>query len=365
MINTPAAMDRCQRQQDNQGSINHRTWGDDLTKKQKHIIRIMFQNINGFGCSKEDETKTKGFYDLMKSSEVDIYAMAETNVDWRRVSKKYTIWDQTKEWFETVSTSASYNQHDRYKKPYQPGGTAVVTQGDMALRVMNNEQDINKMGRWSSVLYRGKDNIRLRVVSVYFATKPQEFGDRKAYIQQQNALLKLKIPGDPITNFWNDFWRALDKWIDDGEQLVICGDWNRDVRDEAFVEEFVSRNLHPAVTGKHDASKAPETYNGGRLPIDEIFISSTLSLKHAGYLEHGSSNGDHRPLWVDIHKQSALGDKFPDLPCFQARRLKCSDPRIVKKYSKILNEFYLRHNMYAKCIQLYEDFSVPLTQEQM
>ena len=365
MTNTPAVMDRCQRQQVNEENNNHRTWGDELSKKDKQVIRVMFQNINGFGYTKEDETKTKGFYDLMKSSEADIYSMAETNVDWRRVSKRFTIWEQTKEWFETVSTTASYNQHDRYKKPYQPGGTAVVTQGDMAIQIMNTAQDPNKLGRWSSALYRGKDNIQLRVVSVYCVTKPQEYGERKAFIQQQNALLKLKIQGDPITNFWNDFWEDVDKWLDDGEQLVLCGDWNRDVREEAFVEEFLSRNLCPAITGKHASSEAPETYNGGSLPIDEIFVSSTLAVTNAGYLEHGSSNGDHRPIWIDINKQSALGDKFPDLPCFQARRLKCSDPRTVKRYSKVLNDFYLRHDMYGKCVELFENFSVPLTLNQM
>ena len=92
MSQLSAAMNRRQRQQD-QSQSNRRTWGDPLHKKNKNNIRIIFQNLNGFGYKKEDEPKTRGFYDLMAESTADIYAMAETNVDWRKVPKKKNIWD--------------------------------------------------------------------------------------------------------------------------------------------------------------------------------------------------------------------------------------------------------------------------------
>ena len=58
---------------------------------------------------------------------------------------------------------------------------------------------------------------------------------------------------------------------------------------------------------QHDRTQARETYNGGKDPIDEIFVSITLDVKKAGYLEHGSSQGDHRPIWIDLDKHLALG----------------------------------------------------------
>ena len=363
MSSLPAAMERCQRQQSG-NNTNHRTWGDDLGKNSKNTIRVLFQNINGFGWKKEDESKTRGYFDLMAATDADIYAMAETNVDWRRLPKRLTIWEQTKSWFENVTTVASHNQHDKHDTPYQPGGTAVVTKGDMALRVMDRSFDINRMGRWCSVLYRGKDNIRLRVVSVYYARKPNEFGPRKAYFQQKNAMLKLQQTGDPCERFWVDFWSQVDEWLSNGDQLIIGGDWNQDVQDEIFLQEFENRNLYPSTVGRHDSETAPATFNGGRDPIDEIFVSTSLHIKASGFLEHGASEGDHRPVWVDISKESALGDNFPDLPLYQARRLKCSDPRVVKKYLKNLNEFYERKGVYAKCIELFNNFSKPLSREQ-
>ena len=160
MSSEAAAMNRCQRQQETE-TENHRIWGDVLEKKSKHSIRVLFQNVNGFGWKKEDETRTKSLYDLMSNTNADMFAMAETNVDWRKCPKKFTIWDKTKEWFENTSTVASNNQNDRHKTPYQPGGTAIVSQGDMALRQMGRDFDTHRLGRWCSTLYRGKDNIKL------------------------------------------------------------------------------------------------------------------------------------------------------------------------------------------------------------
>ena len=88
------------------------TWGDPLINKKKEDIRIIFQNLNGFGNTKEDEYRTQSFYDLMHQTEADIYSMAETNTDWRKVPKQSTIWEITKEWFEKEAVTASTNQHD-------------------------------------------------------------------------------------------------------------------------------------------------------------------------------------------------------------------------------------------------------------
>ena len=33
--------------------------------------------------------------------------------------------------------------------------------------------------------------------------------------------------------------------------------------------------------------RAPETYNGGSYPIDEIFVTKGLNISSCGYLEHG------------------------------------------------------------------------------
>ena len=145
----------------------------------------------------------------------------------------------------------------------------------MALRWMKTDNDPTNMGRWVSQLYRGKRNLKLRVVSIYFAAAQKEHGRKKIYLQNKLALLKLNCKDSVYEAFWNDFWLQVDKWREDGEQLVICGDWNMDVRKRTFLQDFLHQNLVPANISRH-GTDGPGTYSRGTLPIDEIFILQKL-----------------------------------------------------------------------------------------
>ena len=121
----------------------------------------------------------------------------------------------------------------------------------------------------------------------------------------------------------------------------------------AIVKAFEARNLIPVVTGGRHSGKHPETYNDGSYPIDECFASSSLTIKKRGFLRHGDNGSDHRAVWLDIEKQSALGVLPPDIQGYQARKLKTSDPRIVSKYNFILEEEFCCHNVYNRALAIY------------
>ena len=53
-------------------------------------------------------------------------------------------------------------------------------------------------------------------------------------------------------------------------------------------------------------------------------------------MEHGRVNSDHRPIWVEITKDSFLGQNPLPLSSYQARRLRVQDPRTVAKYNFLL-----------------------------
>ena len=94
---------------------------------------------------------------------------------------------------------------------------------------------------------------------------------------------------------------------------------------ETFLESFKQRELIPAITTKHK-TKAPATFANGSYPIDEIFVSSSLDILECGYLEHGRNNGDHRPVWIELAKEDALGTNPPPVATYAACRLKTNDP---------------------------------------
>ena len=335
-------------------------WGDEINKKNNNKIRICFQNINGFGYNKDNKFKSENIRELMETKQIDIMAMAEINVNWRKVQRKDSIWNQTRSWFEHRRMVAKHNILDKKCRLYQPGGTAIITQSEMALRHMESGGDTKRLGRWSWVKIRGKNDISLRIVSVYVPHLNKTHGHLNVYAQHQDALLTMGIAINPIKCFWEDFWAMIDECIQNGEQLIIAGDWNTDVRKEDFTNRFLDRNLVPAITESH-GKNGPETYNRGSNPIDEIFISANLDISACGYLEHGINCSDHRPIWIDIVKTSALGSKLPPIPFSQARRLKTKDPRIVARYTESLDNYLQSNNFYLRMEKLAQSYSTPLS----
>ena len=216
------------------------TWGDKILVKDPNVIRISFQNINGF-LAGEKGYKSGLIKNFMLENSVDIYGMSEMNTNWRIVGKKNTLEDLCRGWFENKKVVTAYNQYDRKCDKHQPGGTAIIARGEMALRNMGIGQDSRKLGRWSWIRLRGKDGITLRVVLVYFPTVKKEIGKKKVYMQQKAALLQLNSKLTVFQAFWKDFWESVDAWLADGDQLVIGGDWNVDVRKEKMQREFKKR----------------------------------------------------------------------------------------------------------------------------
>ena len=223
----------------------------------------------------------------------------------------------------------------------------------MALRVAKLEHDTKYLGRWCSMKIRGKHGTHLRIVSTYVPIVTKSHGNKTVHAQQHAALLRLKETKPVITTFWTDFWKQIDKWLADGEKLVINGDWNQHVQSDALVKAFEARNLIPVVTGGRHEGDPPETYNKGSYPIDECFASAELRIKKCGYLRHGDNGGDHRPLWLDIEKESALGHNLGRTTSHSARRLKTNDPRIVAKYNAVLEEEFDKCDIYNRSLALY------------
>ena len=343
--------------------MQSRTFGDECLRKKKDNIRVMFQNVNGFGYTSKS-AKSIGVRNLMFNKGIDIMAMAELNLNWGKMKRKCTLPQVCRKWFRTSKTVVAYNQHERRKRNvHQPGGTAVVAKGEMALRSGEALFDDKRLGRWASQVVQGKQGIKTRIVAVYVPIWVSKHGHKKVAHQQQKALLKMGITESVLTVFWNDFWTQVDKWLDDGEQLVIGGDWNIEVTKEKFLEEFTKRNLIPVISSKF-GNNLPPTHNNGSYPIDEIFASSTLKVEAAGYLEHGSNLSDHRPLWVDFSRNTFLGLKATLNPTFATRRLKTNDPRVVDKYLFFLTEELKINNVKHRTEVLHSVISSPMTAEQ-
>ena len=75
-------------------------------------------------------------------------------------------------------------------------------------------------------------------------------------------------------------------------------------------------------------------------PLDCIFGSPSLQIKNGGCLTFSRLLSDHRGLWIDTTNELIFGYTPPPLTHPDTRRLKTKDPRVVKRYSNLLDLEY-------------------------
>ena len=86
---------------------------------------------------------------------------------------------------------------------YKPGGTMMVSVGDLTGRITAQSQD--KWGRWTSQTFRGTGNTNLTVISAYqVVTDNPHTGLTTATSQQQSLLLQSNESISPRKAFKRD-----------------------------------------------------------------------------------------------------------------------------------------------------------------
>ena len=95
------------------------------------------------------------------------YYTTENNLHWQSLPQSSRLHHRTRGWFESLHLSISYYRDYPTTTPLLYGGTSVWSINKASHRVINSEQDKELLGRWSSTLYQGQNNLKLRVVAAY------------------------------------------------------------------------------------------------------------------------------------------------------------------------------------------------------
>ena len=322
-------------------------WGHKLKQKGKKTVRISCVNINGIGWRAKSE-KSEDIRRYMEDHQVDVMGLCELGVNWGKVHNAHTLWERTKKWFPSRRVGVAYNTTERISSRVQQGGTATLVVNEVSHRCTEVGFDDTGLGRWSWVLIKGKQRCTTRFITVYCPGKPG--GPSTVNAQQLSHLQK-----EPISQFWDDLAQNIAKWQVAGEQLILMGDWNKDVVGPKLTQWMEGFALKELVTSMH-GQKPPPTYHKGSDAIDGIFVSQTMTVAKGGYLAFGQIPGDHRGLWVDIPQREMLGYQMADIPTARARRLKLDDPRVVKKYLDNLHKFFKKHRIYKRVKKLRKEW---------
>lgn len=130
--------------------VNNRqyeSFGDEIERKGKNILRIGFQNVGGLSAqrntAKDDMLRVGiGKYDF------DIFGLSELNVNWRHVPEQDRLFYRTRSWGESIHLATANNCTSDNRETHQYGGTAIISIGKATHRVDTKGADPTNLGRW-------------------------------------------------------------------------------------------------------------------------------------------------------------------------------------------------------------------------
>ena len=219
------------------------------------------------------------------------------------------------------------------------------------------------MGRWSTLLIRGRHQSKLAVISAYRVCNQNasQAGGRTAYMQQWHVL-RTQQPHrapDPRRQFFTDLQREIQRLISEEYEVVLMLDANESMYDPnsqllRFVQDCKLTDLHLL---RHSAIHAhpPGTYQRGNKRLDYIFGTHLIShcTARAGISAyHELFSSDHRGLYVDLHMQQFFGGKPTPLATPATRLLHSHRIAHALQYRKHVLEYVIQHNMVARSERL-------------
>ena len=331
-----------------------------MGKKRVDSIRLCFQNTNGLPLYSA-HGKNGEIYQFLENKEVDVMAMSETNVCWHKLVPEHRWKQRTRSWFRRSGSTLGYIANDPIADRFQRGGTGIMNIGAVTRRFRGSGTD--HLGRWCWVRLAGKKGKTIRIISIYKPTRNVGKG-LSTYSQQRRMLQAQDDDRCPIIAFWEDFWNALDKWIESGDHIVVGGDFNEDTTNQDLVRKFRNRGMQSPILEKHPSLRPPPTRKGGSKTIDNIFASEELKPTKAGFLPFDQGiPSDHRLAWLEFNTRDLFRAGKIGEPEKSPRRLALGNPRAVQKYISNLRTYMEHHRVKDKIVRLQQMATSPLSEE--
>ena len=316
-------------------------FGDRITNKHPDLIRIAFQNINLLP-QRAHHPKNRHLFTSLKKLDIDLFCCSETGLCWQLLPPEDQWTERARPYFRRFRSSVANNRTEiPISKPRQFGGTAILATDNLAHRITSTGRDPTGLGRWTWMKIQGGTAV-IRIISAY---RPVHgIGPETVYAQHARNLPP-QSNCDPREDILQQLYTHIQTWMTNGEHIILCMDANEDIRDNRIRQFHLSLNLTEAILAKHKNPPATCDKNSQRQPIDAIWVSPGLQPVASGYLPFGKGcPSDHRLLWTELVKDTFLGGA-PKLAIPKPRRLRASDPRMVKKYIHLLHPEIMKHQL--------------------
>jgi len=186
---------------------HERPWGNQIQPKETKTVRLLLQNIGRLDLMYSGSIKLAVLRLFIQAHQVDVCAITECNVDWRKVPAHLYPAEQTKYWWESSHWKVTHNTSETNDAAYQPGGTGIVIGNQLAHRAQWPGDNKVGLGRWCWAKLCGKNNKILHIVLAYQPCKSE--GPLTMYQQHLRFWYKQK----QLLCLWDKFLQDLTKEV--------------------------------------------------------------------------------------------------------------------------------------------------------
>eukprot|EP00957_Ditylum_brightwellii_P211960 15366810-Ditylum_brightwellii.AAC.1 len=265
-----------------------------------------------------------------------------------------------------LAATVGHNIHDNISGLHQVGGTASFTAGEFVGRLAGKGgADKTGLGRYTWQRFNGKGGIILRIVTFYRPCRPTN-GAGSVYSQQLAHFHKLGSYVCPRNAILVDLREDIEKWKQDGEQVILMGDLNEYVGENNVRTYFQQLGMRELITEKHGLQKCATTRgNKSKQAVDGIWGTMGIKIEAGGYLPfHTGIASDHRILWIKVVLSYIFGHTEQAMKKPVARNLRMDDEKGKHIYKKTTSTFLRAHQVKERLEELNHKATYPPTEEQ-
>jgi hypothetical protein len=346
--------------------INEGIHGNRLKPKEYGFTRVAVENFNSLGVGAKagrnnEYAKVTKLKRLVRQLDLDILGGSEVRANWSVLGEAKSLSNTFRSETEFRSVTG-HNTHEEFGTT-QEGGTCVMTFDQVATKVASTATDPTGLGRWCSILFKGKNNHTSRVISAYQPVKqPKQGHFSSVYAQHRRYFRSNHEFRCPRVLFVEHMLEYISKCQENGEKIILLMDANECLETGKLSKALTALGLHDAIKTR-TGLPGPPTFAYGQRQIDGIWISDALRASSGSFLPLYVGIGDHRIPIIDIPNDMLFGEPLHQVTRSAARRLQNKLPDCAAKYRKNLRKYCRKHRIVQRLQDIYQEQSVPLSLE--
>jgi exonuclease III len=335
--------------------LSNTFWGDELTCKAPNTFRIYCQNANGLRLDQRGGDFAT-ICSLANEVQADVIGITEHNLDTTKFAVRKLCHD-ARTHIQPHSSLTMGSSPFEMTNYYKPGGTLTMSCGKISARLLRTGSD--SMGRWTYQTYSGKRACNVTIITAYqVCTKSTTQRGRYTAAAQQESLLRQrgKQNPNPRTHFCKDLTTFLKQRRQEGDELILLGDFNEALGDESNGISKIcgAIGMVDIMHSLHDSHQVA-TYARGRKRLDYALATprTAKTITYGGYepFNHRFVS-DHRAFFLDFDEAALFGSESPSLPPLHKRDLHAKSPKEVTKYLEAKYDLLAQRNLFNQVTEL-------------